>query len=451
LTNPWAAELWRLVALGTAALLLGLLTGRPFLVVLLATLAYLGWHLVNLYRLERWLREGKGFQPPNATGIWGEVYHHYYRLQQRNRQRKRRLAAYLNRFQEAAAALPDAVVLLRPGGEIEWANEAASRLLGLRGQDVGQRIANLVRHPAFTQVVRARGSAEPSPEFPSPVDSQTVLIARLVPYGNDQRLLVVRDVTRLQRLEEMRRDFVANVSHELRTPLTVVHGFIETIADAEDDCARHWARPLELVQQQTTRMQRIVEDLLLLSRLEMDARPSQVEPVDVPQMLAAIRDDALALSGEHAHCVELKAERGLWLRGAPEEVRSAFSNLVFNAVRYTPDGGTITIRWYADQTGAHMEVQDSGIGIPAPHIPRLTERFYRVDTGRSRAKGGTGLGLAIVKHVLSRHEAGLRIDSELGRGSTFACDFPPRLTVRRAAGAEAGDSEASDEPVDLSR
>ncbi len=433
--NPWTAEFWRIGGVVLLALLIGLLAGHVAFFLFLGTLSYLVWHLVNLFRLERWLREGKKFQPPDAAGIWGEVYHHFYRLQQRNRKRKRKLAAILNQFQEAAAALPDAAVVLRASGEIEWFNEAATRLLGLRAQDVGQRVVNLVRHPAFTKLFASGTSgpsgpgAEPS-EFPSPVDGQLTLVARVVPYGKDQRLLVARDVTRLQRLEQMRRDFVANVSHELRTPLTVVTGFLETMNDGTSPDTPQWARSLQLMQQQTRRMQRIVNDLLLLARLETENRISRPAPVAVPALLAAIQEEALALSGEKAHVIRLEAEPSLWLQGSEEELRSAFSNLVFNAVQYTPDGGEILIRWHADDAGVHLAVKDAGVGIPAHHIPRLTERFYRVDVGRSRASGGTGLGLAIVKHVLGRHEGRLRIESALDKGSTFTCDFPPSLMLQ---------------------
>lgn len=436
--NPWTAEFWRIGGLAFLALLLGLPTGHVAFFLFLGTLGYLVWHLVNLFRLERWLREGKKFQPPDAAGIWGEVYHHFYRQQQRNRKRKRKLAAILSQFQEAAAALPDAAVVVRSSGEIEWFNEAATRLLGLHAQDVGQRVVNLVRHPAFTKLFAGGAGgpvADPS-EFPSPVDGQLTLVARVVPYGKEQRLLVARDVTRLQRLEQMRRDFVANVSHELRTPLTVVTGFLETMNDGESPCARQWARSLQLMQQQTARMQGIVNDLLLLARLEAEDRIPRSEPVAVPALLAAIREDAVALSGEKAHVIRLEAEPDLWLTGSEEELHCAFSNLVFNAVQYTPDGGEILIRWYADDAGAHLAVKDTGVGIPAHHIPRLTERFYRVDVGRSRASGGTGLGLAIVKHVLSRHEGRLHIESVIDEGSTFTCNFPPSLVLRHPEQAE---------------
>ncbi len=420
-----------MLGIALAAALVGLIAGHIALALLLALFVYLVWHLVQLFRLERWLREAKKLQPPDSWGIWGDVFHHIYRLQQRNRKRKRQLAAMLDRFQEATTAMPDATVVLRTNGEIEWFNDAAERLLGLRSpQDVGQRFTNLVRDPVFIRYLAGDDYAE-SVEFPSPIDKQMMLAVHIVPYGKEERLLLARDITRLHKLEQVRRDFVANVSHELRTPLTVMAGFLETLADENDECARKWKRSLHLMTQQSGRMQRIVDDLLLLSRLEIDKPTHANDPVAVPGMLAGIREDALALSGERHHRIALEADAELWVRGNEEELRSAFSNLVFNAVQYTPERGEVHMRWYADATGAHLEVRDTGVGIEAHHIPRLTERFYRVDVGRSRGSGGTGLGLAIVKHVLNRHNAKLRIASESGKGSTFACDFPPAAVVRR--------------------
>ncbi len=429
--NPWSAEIWRIAALAVLALAVGFASGHVTLALLVASLAFLSWHLINLFRLERWMREGKKFEPPRALGIWGEVYHHFYRLQRRNRKRKRKLAALLKRFQEATSALPDATVVVGEGDAIEWWNDAAAHLLGLHApQDVGQRICNLVRNPAFVAFMAA-GDYDNGLLMPAPVDSGIMLTVHIVPYGKNRRLLVARDDTRMHRLEQIRRDFVANVSHELRTPLTVLSGVLENLEDMPGPRPRHWARSLQLMQQQSSRMQRIVNDLLLLSRLETDKRAAQPEPVAVPETIELVRADALALIGEREMQVRTQIDNDLWLLGNASELRSAFSNLVFNAVQYTPDGGTIDVRWYADETGAHFAVQDTGMGIEEEHIPRLTERFYRVDVGRSRESGGTGLGLAIVKHVLQRHEARLRIESALGHGSSFICDFAPNRMARR--------------------
>ncbi|MBI5462228.1 MAG: phosphate regulon sensor histidine kinase PhoR, partial [Gammaproteobacteria bacterium] len=273
-------------------------------------------------------------------------------------------------------------------------------------------------------------------QLPAPANQQLTLSLRLIPYATDQRLLVARDITRIQQLERMRRDFVANVSHELRTPLTVVAGYLETLLDDDsDEAARRWHKMLKSMYEQSHRMQGIVEDLLMLSRLETQAQPEQHQPVAVPGLLAQVREDAQRLSGEQGHQIALEADAELWLHGTESELRSLFSNLAFNAVRYTPAGGRIRMRWYADAQGAHFAIQDTGIGIAAHHIPRLTERFYRVDIGRSRGSGGTGLGLAIVKHVLLRHDGQLEVESQPGQGSTFRCDFAPARVCRQTRAA----------------
>jgi len=238
-------------------------------------------------------------------------------------------------------------------------------------------------------------------------------------------LMLVRDVTRIHQLEQMRKDFVANVSHELRTPLTVICGYLETLLDNVEEVNPRWSRALQQMQQQGSRMQTLLNDLLLLAKLEATDYPSDNHPVAVQGLLQTIKNDAQALSGERGQIITLEADPSVLLKGSEGELRSAFSNLVFNAVKYTQDKGTIRIRWWADHQGAHLSVQDSGIGIDSKHLPRLTERFYRVDSSRNSNTGGTGLGLAIVKHVLLRHRARLEISSVLGHGSTFTCHFAP--------------------------
>ncbi len=427
--NPWSAELRRLFVLVLIATLAGIPLGHPGAFVLVVLGAYMAWHLYNLYRLYSWLQDGHRFHPPEAGGIWGEVFHLLYRLQLRNRVRKRRLTGLIKRFQEATAAMPDGTVILNKDGAIEWFNEAAQQLLGLQaGRDVGQRIVNLIRHPEFTRFLAMGASAEPL-RMTAPMDDGLTLSLRVVPYGKEQRLLIARDVSQQLRLEQMRRDFVANVSHELRTPLTVVSGFVETLLDEQGAYPEHVQRSLALMQQQTSRMQHIVEDLLLLSRLETDRNRPPHEVVAVPAVLAMIQEGVETLVEQKGQSLSLECDNALWIYGAEKELYSAFSNLVTNAVRYTPEGGEIRVLWYRDEAGAHFEVQDTGMGIAPQHIPRLTERFYRVDVGRSRDVGGTGLGLAIVKHVVNRHGGTLRISSTLNKGSTFSCDFPISLIV----------------------
>ena len=424
MANIWSVELWRIAGLLAAAFLFGLLTGAWLLGLCLVLLTYLGFHLYHLSRLHNWLRKGGRTPASDVGGIWGEVCYGLHRLQERHRKRKRKLSNILNRFKASTSAMPDATVVLRRNNEIEWFNEAARKCLGLRGRDVGQRIVNLIRFPVFVRYLQAGDFSEPL-VIPSPVDGRVTLSIRVVPYARKQRLLVARDMTRQQRLEDMRRDFVANVSHELRTPITVVNGYLETLMDdPDDDCARQWSRPLMQMHEQTTRMMHIVNDLLTLSKLESEPAPGHVEDIDMPALLEGMVNEARLLS-EGRHHIELEAKSGEGLRGDSSEIRSVVANLLGNAVKYTPEGGHIKVRWYADEQGRHLEVSDDGPGIEARHLPRLTERFYRVDVSRSRASGGTGLGLAIVKHILNRHDADLHVESRLGEGSTFRCDFPP--------------------------
>jgi len=428
-SNPWLREFWRMAALFGGALFVGWLLDMPLGLFTLALMAYLGWHLYNLYRLERWYYRRKKTEPPHASGIWGEAFEHIYQLQRSNRQRKKRLATILSRFKESTAAMPDATVVLTEDDRIEWFNKAAKRYLGLKNkQDIGQRIDNLIRHSRFSEFLARGDFAEPL-EMASPLDDQRYFSFRIVPYGNNQKLLVVRDITRLKRLERMRSDFVANVSHELRTPLTVLTGYLENMTDATGEHDGQWDKSLQQMQSQTQRMTRLVEDLLMLSRLENEEKSALRDPVAVSAILASLLEDARTLSGERRHQFSLEADDALWLRGSEKELSSAFSNLAFNAVQYTPAGGHIHLRWQRCGDAVCFEVEDDGIGISPEHLPRLTERFYRIDTGRSRESGGTGLGLAIVKHVLDRHGAHLEIDSQPGKGSVFRCVFPKKLLI----------------------
>jgi two-component system, OmpR family, phosphate regulon sensor histidine kinase PhoR len=422
---PWVQEFWRMLGLTLSMLLIGFIVSQTFVFFFLACFSYLSWHLYNLYRLEQWFSQGKKFEPPEAPGIWGDVFYHFYRLQQRNRKRKRKLADMLKRFQESTAAMPDATVVLGPRYEIEWFNKAAIQLLGLQSpRDRGQPITNLIRYPSLHHYLTQANFENTAIKFVSPSHPSMMLSVSVIPYAETQHLLLARDITHLYRLEQIRSDFIANVSHELRTPLTVISGFLETLQDTQT--SQEWERPLLLMAQQTARMRNIVEDLLLLSRLELEENSNGGGMVEVDEMLRSICEEAKILSGEQHHQITLAVEKDLIIYGHSEELRSAFSNLVFNAVRYTPTGGEIAIRWYSDGEGTHFAVSDTGEGIAPEHLPRLTERFYRVDVGRSRHQGGTGLGLAIVKHVLSRHHGQLHIESQLGQGSLFRCDFPDR-------------------------
>ena len=331
--------------------------------------------------------------------------------------RARRLAAQLSDLRTAACALRDALVLLDTEGHVRWCNPAAQRLLGIAWpRDRGQPLATHFGDGEAGAWLRAgQGDAD---DVASPADAAVRLQLNLIPYSEHRRLLIARDISRVTKLEQVRRDFVANVSHELRTPLTVIHGYLELL-DPEDVPAL--APVLNEMRTQSQRMRQIVEDLLELSRLEMQQHVAE-ERVEMARILESLVREAEALS-QGRHRVVLRDELRADLLGSPKDLHSAFSNLVSNAVRYTPEGGSITIRWRGTPSGAEYSVADTGYGIPAEHLSRLTERFYRVSSSRSRATGGTGLGLSIVKHVLNLHDAQLRVESEAGKGSMFTCVF----------------------------
>jgi len=382
-------------------------------------------HVIQMQRLESWLREGRKSNPPQSWGVWGEVLEQYYQLQRRYNKRKKRLRRLIHEFRESTAAMPDGTIVLDTEWRISWFNTAAVRLLGLvRIRDIGQPVTSLVRAPEFDRYVR-EGDFSRSVTLDSPKDLNGRLSIRVVPYGSGQYLMLVRDVTRVQRLENMRRDFVANASHELRSPLTVLGGYLENMSE-DEEIPELWSGPLSEMQEQCRRMTRLVNDLLELSRLETDA-PGEPDdqPVDVAELVRRICREAMA-QAEGPRTLDPDLEPELGLAGVENELYSAFSNLVFNAVRYTEPGGHIRIVWRREADGARFCVIDDGIGIEARHKKFITQRFYRVDSSRSRSRGGTGLGLAIVKHVLQRHEARLTVESEPGKGSEFCCIFPGR-------------------------
>jgi two-component system phosphate regulon sensor histidine kinase PhoR len=413
------------VAVGLASFVVGVFTGHYFI----AASVGFAWYIVAQWRalasLFRWLTGPKRIEDiPDAEGLWGDVFNEIRKLVKQAEKREDSLAGMVERFQNAASAMPDAVVILSTQDDIEWANPTSADLLGLHyPRDAGIRFANLIRTPEFTQYLQAGIYAEPL-ETASPAAPDKTLSLQIIPFGQDQKLILARDMTRLQKLEQMRRTFVANVSHELRTPLTVLAGYVETLRDMKDLPVEGLQKHIHTMHEQTTRMQRLVDDLLTLSKLETAAPARRFDTVDVPALLAGLKEQAEILSGEHKHRIELNAAPGLNLIGSREELHSAFSNLINNAVRYTPAGGRIALAWRRAGDGAEFSVMDSGEGIAPEHVPHLTERFYRVDTARSRETGGTGLGLSIVKHVLLRHDATLGIESELGHGSTFTCRFP---------------------------
>ncbi|MCP4699965.1 MAG: phosphate regulon sensor histidine kinase PhoR [Gammaproteobacteria bacterium] len=431
--KSWKTEARRLAKAGMLIVCAWVVSGEFLAALLLGISAYFVWQFYHLFRLSRWLTREKGETASFPEGVWRELFEHIRALQAINRKRKHRLSEFVIRFREAAAVFPDAVAILGPHGEINWCNPAAVSFLGLCWpQCAGQPFTRQVGHPVVKEYLLAQDYIRPL-EFFSQTNKAQVLSLHVTPFGKkNQQLIMVRDITQVYHLNHNRRDFVANASHELRTPLTVISGFLETLADAKDECPA-WARSLDLMQQQAKRMEATISDLLTLSRLEMDSQTHKSDAVPVPALLNAIIEEARALSRDSGHVITLQAEASVWLHGDSEELRSAFSNLVYNAVKHTLPRTEIHVHWHADKTGAFFTVSDTGQGIPARHIPRLTERFYRVDKGRSRESGGTGLGLAIVKHVLNRHGAELNIVSEAGRGAAFTCHFPASIVTLAAA------------------
>lgn len=423
----WRLHAGRLV-FGTAALLaLGLAVGRPLEVFLAGTIGYLAWLLFNIFRLYLWLREGRQ-DPPESLGLWSDIFDRINELQKENRQQQQQSQSVIHEFRSMTDAFPDATLVLDRDDSLTWFNDAAHQLLGLKApDDLGQPVTNLLRDPDFANWMAVGDQVESDFEMTSPNDNNVRLRAGIVRYREEQRLLVLRDITDIHNLEAVRRDFVANVSHELRTPLTVLLGYLESIAD---QCPTEIVPVIGRMQEQAKQMQALLGDLLELSRLQAaDPGTRKEKPVDVPAILMQLKEQAEEYS-RGRHTLRFEIEPGLLLIGNGVDLESAFRNLINNAINYTPDGGQVTVRWESRPDSLCLSVTDTGIGIPSRDIPRLTERFYRVGPDRSRNSGGTGLGLAIVKHVLNAHETRLLIESELGSGSTFSCVFPIERKVR---------------------
>jgi two-component system phosphate regulon sensor histidine kinase PhoR len=417
------AGLWLTVSAGIGWLFADALGA---LIAALIAAAYLTMHNAwQMTQLIRWAKQPVGTETPSAAGLWGEAFAALHRRARSGAEQREELGKLLDRFQQAAEVMPDGVVILDGRRAIEWMNSRAELVLNLnQSRDPGTPITYLLREPEFLDYL-SHGYPSGSLIMRSARSAGQTLQIQSAPFAAGRTLLLVRDVTQIQKLETMRRDFVANVSHELRTPLTVVAGFLETAADGIAELPAEDVRQfLDMAGDQAKRMQRLIEDLLTLATLETDAPPAE-ELIDMATLLGEVRAEAAALSGGR-HEVVLENTGPATLSGSYKELRSAFGNLASNAVRYTPANGRIVVSWRASNGGAVFAVSDTGIGIDAQHLPRLTERFYRVDRGRSRETGGTGLGLAIVKHVLERHQAKLDIRSEPGQGSTFTATFPER-------------------------
>jgi len=424
-----------LVILGLGILiLLGLLLEQTLLFLTFGLAIYLSWNLFHIYRLLNWLFSGAITQLPQAVGTWGLIFSSLDKLQRRNRKRKNRLFDILGRYRDSTEAMPDATIILKSSGEIEWYNEVAREYFGFKAKkDRGRLMTEIVKGHSFLSFLKVESQYD-TLEIPSPIDKSRVLSVRIVPYGKGQRLILARDTSKMHQLRIVRKDFVANVSHELRTPITVISGFLESFADYFAD-NEQLLKSIKIMQQQSDRMSCIVQDLLHLSSLEAaDENVCVDEEVAVPSMLECLAKEAEIISGKEKHKISTKIDQSIWIKGNSKELQSAFSNLISNAIRYTPKRGSIKIQWFQNKQGNPiLKIEDSGDGIPLEHITRLTERFYRVDAGRSRDSGGTGLGLAIVKHVLNHHGAELLIDSELGKGSVFSCCFPKNLVCQESS------------------
>ena len=432
-------DLWRLLGIVLLSVLIGLLTGHTALALAAGLFFFIVRQALAQAELLAWLKRRADAGRPARAGLVDELCREIQQLRTHYRARNALLAGYLKRFQRATTAIPDAVIILGRFGEIEWANRKAGQYMGICWpEDNGLRLLNLVRDPALADYLG------PGPEtraealqLDAPANAGIRLEIRVSPYGTARKLLVARDVTGISRNNQMRKDFIANASHELRTPLTVIAGYLENFAD-DELCPGEWRAHIQQMRGQTDRMQSLIADLLQLSSLEAGASDDIREAVAAPEMLAMICDEIKKTATYRDHAITIKADPGLYFNGDPRLLYSAFSNLIFNAVQYTQAEGLIEVEWRQDAASLCFSVRDNGLGIDAAHIPRLTERFYRIDKGRSRARGGTGLGLAIVKHILVRYGATLQIESEPGQGSLFRCRFPGTHAIRMDAPALPG-------------
>ena len=421
----WKIECRNLVLLLALVGVAGSFVGLHDWAMLAVAFGYIAWTLLQLRRIQAWLNQADGSPPPESRGIFGNVLDNIYRSQRRSNEERKRLQAEVQYLQDSFASLEDGAVMIDEGGAIKWCNRTAERLLGLRFPgDVGRQIINLIRNPAFVSYFEA-DDYQDYLQIRSPSNDNIELQLHITYFGEGSRLMLVRDITQTNRLQRMRKDFVANVSHELRTPLTVINGYLETLADNRTPDELLWRRAIEQMLTQSRRMEALIKDLMVLSKLESAPKAAEHEPIVLRPMLEMIREEALAsVPPSRKITINIECDDGLVLQGNATELHSAINNLVVNAAKYNSGNGIVTIRWYKTKQAACLEVEDNGFGIEAHHLPRLTERFYRVDKSRSIETGGTGLGLAIVKHILLHHQAELHIASEVGRGSTFTCTFP---------------------------
>ncbi|CAG7857647.1 two-component system, OmpR family, phosphate regulon sensor histidine kinase PhoR [biofilm metagenome] len=418
--RSWGREIGILALIGFVVVVVGGFAGLFIPLWISATTGLLIWQVYQTNRFKNWLKSGaKGKYPPKVKGIWEELYHQVYVIKKLEKRRKKKLGKIIDQFRKSTDALPDAAIVLGKHDVIEWANTPAKTLFGLKLSDRGQRLPNLVRYPAFVSYLH-EGNFNESIVINSPMSPQTTLSIRVIKYGSGLRLLLAQDISQMKKMEQIRKDFVANVSHELRTPLTVLKGYLETVQDTEQSLSPVSKHSLRHMQEQTDRMQFLVDDLLLLSKLETQPRKSQC--VDIPKLLTKISRESDKLNQTERTEITMDTQLGLY--GDELELHSAFSNLLNNALKYSPADSPVLMVWQQTEKHLVFTVTDQGEGIPEMEIPRITERFYRVNVKRSHSVPGTGLGLAIVKHVLIRHDAVLNITSAIGKGSTFSCLFP---------------------------
>ena len=425
----WRRLCFELILCCIPALILGAVIGYLPWFLLAAVTGLLIWHFWNLLRLSWWLWVDRSMTPPPGSGSWEPLLYGLHQMQMRNKKRRRELGSLIKRFRSGAESLPDAVVLTTEEGAMFWCNGLAQQLLGLRWpDDNGQNILNLLRYPEFAQYLKKRDFTRPHNLV---MNNGRHLEIRVMPYSDQQWLMVARDVTQMHQLEGARRNFFANVSHELRTPLTVLQGYLEMMQEQTLEGAPR-EKALHTMREQTQRMEGLVKQLLTLSRIEAAPTLALNETIDVPMMLRMLEREAQTLS-QQQHQLTFEVDNSLKVRGSTDELRSAISNLVYNAVNHTPPGTHITVRWQHAPTGAEFSVEDDGPGIGPEHIPRLTERFYRVDKARSRQTGGSGLGLAIVKHAINHHDSRLDIVSTPGKSTRFSFVIPERLIASNSA------------------
>ncbi|MEZ5501875.1 MAG: phosphate regulon sensor histidine kinase PhoR [Halioglobus sp.] len=420
----WITALGGILVVVTLSAALGSVYGYPLETVIAGLLVFIGIWLYQMRRVQLWLNDS-GAAPPDAYGLWGNLLSRIYLQQRKHAEAQKRLQSTVEYLQHSFAAMRDGVVIVDEVGAIKWLNRAAEPLLGLRyPEDTGQTLTNLVRAPEFNRYFLGRDYSTPLQYLASGDKKKVYLRVEITRFGEGDRLLFVRDVSSAVRTDQMRRDFVANVSHELRTPLTVITGYLGTFLANSGDFPQRYIKPLQQMGQQAQRMENLLKDLLWLSRIESEKREEAREPVDMRGLLQELRDE-LTQTYPTAR-IEIDMATDKKLVGDYRQLYSAASNLAINAIKYGPEGSPVTIRWYQEGDKYLLRVEDRGIGIDSVHIPRLTERFYRVDDSRCSATGGTGLGLAIVKHVAAAHDAQLKIESRLGHGSTFTMVFQAR-------------------------